>query len=283
MDADQPWPNGARCAVMLTFDFDAETLWVSRDEANWKRPGTMSVGTYAGKVGVPKILELLKDYGLRSTFFVPGWTAEKYVDRMEAILRDGHEVGHHGYMHLWPDPRHPEREREEMERGLASLKRGYGIAPVGYRSPAAETTDLTMDLLAQNGFLYDSSLMDQIEPYRTVLKDGSFGPVELPIYWHLNDAIHTLFSRAAPRPIFTNSHIFELWSDEFAEIHRWGGLVNVVMHPELIGRPARLALLRRFIEHVLAFEGVWFATGEEVARAWLAGNADRPPEPYAIG
>jgi peptidoglycan/xylan/chitin deacetylase (PgdA/CDA1 family) len=283
MSTDTVWPNGARCAVMLTFDFDAETLWISRDEANWKRPGTLSAGTYAGKVAIPKILDVLRHYALKATFYVPGWTAEKYRDRIEAIIRDGHEIGHHGYLHLWPNPNRPDEERAEMEKGLDSLRRLYGIKPVGYRSPAAETTELTMKLLAEHGFLYDSSLMDDIGPYRTLLEDGSFGPVELPFYWNMNDAIHTLFARAAPRSIFPNSHLYELWTDEFKGLYEWGGLVNVVMHPELIGRPARIDLLRRFIEFAMDFPGVWFATGQEVAEAWLAHNPDRPPEQYAIG
>ena len=52
------WPNGAKCAVMLTFDFDAETLWLARDPENAKRPGMLSMGLYGARVGVPKILEL---------------------------------------------------------------------------------------------------------------------------------------------------------------------------------------------------------------------------------
>lgn len=103
------WPGGARCAVMLSFDFDAETLWLSRDPTNAKRPGTLSQGTYGAKVGVPKILEVLRDAGVKATFFVPGWTAEKHTGRVEAIVRDGHEVGHHGYLHEWPDPDQPEK------------------------------------------------------------------------------------------------------------------------------------------------------------------------------
>ena len=62
--SDAPvWPNGAKCAVMLTFDFDAETLWISRNPDNWRRPGVLSQGTYGGKVAVPKILELLREKG----------------------------------------------------------------------------------------------------------------------------------------------------------------------------------------------------------------------------
>ena len=74
--SDKPaWLGNAQCAVMLSFDFDAETLWLSRDPKNWKRPGTLSQGKYGATVGVPKILELLRDYEIAATFFVPGWTA----------------------------------------------------------------------------------------------------------------------------------------------------------------------------------------------------------------
>lgn len=53
-DMSVKWPNGARVAVMLTFDFDAETLWTSRDPDNAHRPGVLSQGRYGATVGVPK-------------------------------------------------------------------------------------------------------------------------------------------------------------------------------------------------------------------------------------
>jgi peptidoglycan/xylan/chitin deacetylase (PgdA/CDA1 family) len=267
------WPNGARVAVMLTFDFDAETLWLSRDPANAKRPGTLSQGTYGAKVAVPKILETLDEAGVKGTFFVPGWTAERHTGRVEMILKAGHEVGHHSYSHRWIDPDFPDQEIEEMEKGLEALKRTVGVVPKGYRSPAGETSELLIKLLAQHGFLYDSSLMDDINPYRHVLADGTAGPVELPWHWSLDDAVFALFSIKNPRPIFTNSHIAEVWQDEFREIYRWGGLFDLVMHPQVIGRPSRIALLREMIAWMRTFPGVWFATGTEVATAWLATQA----------
>jgi peptidoglycan/xylan/chitin deacetylase (PgdA/CDA1 family) len=169
------WPNGARVAVMLTFDFDAETLWTSRDPANARRPGTLSQGTYGAKVAVPKILEVLKEAGVKGTFFVPGWTAEHHTGRLEMIVREGHEVAHHSYSHRWIDPDFPDQEIEEMEKGLEALKRTVGVVPRGYRSPAGETSELLIRLLQQHGFLYDSSLMDDINPYRHILPDGSKG------------------------------------------------------------------------------------------------------------
>ncbi len=263
------WPNGARIAVMLSFDFDAETLWLSRDPANAKRPGTLSQGTYGARVGVPMILETLRDAAVKGTFFVPGWTAENHTSRVEAILREGHEVGHHSYSHKWIDPDFPEQEVEEMEKGLEALKRTVGVVPRGYRSPAGETSDNLIRLLQKHGFLYDSSLMADINPYRHDMADGSKGPIELPWHWSLDDAVYALFSIKNPRPIFPNDHIMKIWQDEFREIYRWGGFFDLVMHPQVTGRPSRIALLREFIAWAQQFPGVWFATGTEVAEAWM--------------
>lgn len=276
MSQTGPWPNGAQCAVMFTFDFDAETLWISRDASNWKRPGTLSQGTYGGKVGVPKILELLRDCGVKATFFVPGWTAEKYGSCVEAMLRDGHEVGHHGYLHEWIEPDFPDREREALEKGLEALKRTVGVRPSGYRSPAGETSENLVALLAEHNFLYDSSLQDDLQPYRLRLSNGAPGPIELPWHWSLDDAPYMLFSLKNPRPIMTNSHVLEIWREEFGEIYRLGGLFNLVCHPQVIGRPSRLALLRQFIAFTMKFPKVWYATGKEVAESWIqSGEADK--------
>ena len=125
-------------------------------------------------------------------------------------------------------------------------------------------------LLTDRGFLYDSSMMDDINPYRHRLPDGSPGVIELPWHWSLDDAIYLLFSIRNPRPVFTNSHIMEIWQDEFREIYAWGGLFDLVMHPQVIGRPSRIALLREFIAWIKTFPGVWFATGSDIADAWLA-------------
>src|SRR5208282_1073113 len=105
VDTKVTWPNGARCAVALTFDVDAEANWIGKDPANINRPGTLSQGAYEGKVGVPSILGLLRDCGnLPATFFIPGWVAERHTAVLEQVLRYGHEVGHHGYSHKWVEP-----------------------------------------------------------------------------------------------------------------------------------------------------------------------------------
>jgi peptidoglycan/xylan/chitin deacetylase (PgdA/CDA1 family) len=274
IDKSVKWPGGAKIAVMLTFDFDAETLWLSRDPANARRPGTLSQGTYGAKVGVPKILETLHEADLdkKATFFIPGWTVENHTDRCEMILKQGHEIAHHSYSHAWVDPDFPEKEVEEMEKGLHALKHVLGVKPKGYRSPAGETSDNLIRLLNQHDFLYDSSLLDDVVPYRMAMPGGGKGPVELPWHWSTDDAPYALFSVKTPRPIFTNSHILSVFQDEFREIYRWGGLYNLVMHPQVSGRPARIAMLREMIAFIKTFPDVWFATGTEVAEAWVAAH-----------
>ena len=58
-----------------------------------------------------------------------------------------------------------------------------------------------------------------------------------------------------------------LWQDEFRELYDWGGLFMLVMHPQITGRPMRLATLRELIAFIRNFEGVWFAQCRQIAEA----------------
>ncbi|MSP68230.1 MAG: polysaccharide deacetylase [Alphaproteobacteria bacterium] len=270
---------------MLTFDFDAETNWLARDPANERRPGTLSQGTYGAKVGVPRILDLLRAEGLKATFFVPGWVAKNRTERVLMIKEAGHEIGHHGYLHKWVDPKDPDGERREFDRGLEELAK-LGITPVGYRSPAGETSPNLIHILAQHRFLYDSSLMDDVFPYRHRLSDGTLGPVEIPWHWSLDDVPYMTHALSVMRPMFTNAHIRDIWQAEFREQHAWGGVFDLIMHPQAIGRPSRLALLAEMIAFIKATPGIWFATGAEVTTAYLAqlkGDGTSPITPFIEG
>ena len=101
---------------------------------------TMSYGGYEARVGTPKLLELLDQLELKATFFVTGWSVDAHPAMAESILEAGHEVGHHGYHHLLPDPGDPFIE-EEVERGFEALKRRLGVTPIGYRAPYGEFTE----------------------------------------------------------------------------------------------------------------------------------------------
>jgi peptidoglycan/xylan/chitin deacetylase (PgdA/CDA1 family) len=253
---------------MFTFDFDAETMWLSRNPDNARRPGVLSQGKYGAKRGVYEILKLLSDEKLPATFFVPGWVAEKHTAQVEEILAKGFEVGHHGYLHEWINPDFPKEEEEALDRGLEALEKTVGVKPKGFRSPAGESSENMIRLLNERGFKWDSSLMDDVFPYQLKMPDGSPGPVELPWHWSIDDAPFANFAIQLQRPIFTNEHIISIWQAEFQEIYRWGGLFNLVNHPQIIGRPSRIAMLRQFIEFTRSFSDAWYATGSEVEAAY---------------
>lgn len=117
------------------FDVDAESVWLSMEPESVDKLVTMSYGGYEARVGVQKILELLARYEVRATFFIPDWTVEAHPRMCEAIVKAGHEVGHHGYLHKRPDPARFDLAKEEIDRGFEALKRVLGVTPVGYRAP----------------------------------------------------------------------------------------------------------------------------------------------------
>lgn len=261
---EYPWPDGHRAALFLSFDVDAETAWTSKDPARYEELVTMSYGGFEARVGVPRLLALLRDLGLKATFFITGWSVEAHPAMAEAILRDGHEIGHHGFHHLMPQPGDP-RLVEEVDRGLETLKRRLGVVPQGYRAPFGESCEELRVLLKARGLLYSSSWRDDVRPYRHRLDDGSPGLIELPVTMTYDDWLYGLTHRYSPRPLMPREHVLSIWRDELEETRDWGGLITTVLHPQCSGRPMRLRLLREFLHHAIGLRDVWITTGQEIA------------------
>jgi peptidoglycan/xylan/chitin deacetylase (PgdA/CDA1 family) len=266
------WPRGVQSAVCLTFDLDAETAWISRDPANIDRLSVMSQGAYGPKVGVPLILDFLDRNDLKATFFVPGWTAERWPDVVAAIHRRGHEIGHHGYLHEALEGKTRAAE-EEILAGSSRILAGItGGAPIGYRAPLYEITHETVSLLRAHGFLYASNLQDSLWPY---LHPGSPPVVELPVTWILDDGPFWAFGLRPPlyRQIFPPAAVLSVWRDEFLGMHQVGGAYMLILHPQYTGRPSRLRMLQELIDAMRAAGNVWFTHGAELARYALSAGA----------
>ena len=267
-----PWPDHARVAVMLTFDFDAESGWLSRDPALKDRPGVMSQGMYGAKVGVPRLLDVLAAEQVPATFFIPGWVAERHPGPSCLIRDAGHEIGHHGYLHERARPDDPEAERTAFERGMKALDAVLGVKPAGYRAPAWDLTPITLDCVRQHGMIYSSNLMDDVFPY---VHPGT-PIVELPVQWTLDDAPYFLFHPTVlNRTLQSPEIVYGIWRDEFLGLYEWGGLFNLTCHPQVIGQPSRLRWLRALIRFIKEREGVWWTTGRAVAEYWRARHGAR--------
>jgi peptidoglycan/xylan/chitin deacetylase (PgdA/CDA1 family) len=262
--------------LLLTFDLDAETMWTGRDPANARKPILMSQGRYGWKVGVPRVAELLDRYGIKATFFVPGVVVEQRPRTVEDLLRRGHEIAHHSHTHAWIVNLTHEQEREEMEKGFEAIRRATGRAPRGWRSPAAEFSDITVDLIVERGFGYSSNFMDDDSPYLLEHRGRRTDVVELPFRWVLDDAPFFNYSIFLPgRTMHPPSAVLEAWKVEFDTLYAEDRAMTVAMHPEIIGQPSRLVVLEGLIKHALARPGVWIDRCDRISddlRPRLAGR-----------
>ena len=256
-----------RIAVSLTFDFDAESAWLGAFKVD--TPSALSRGAYGAFEGVPRVLRLLDKYSLPATFFVPGYTAEIHPAETRDIAAAGHEIGHHGYIHEPPHLLNLDEERVMIERGLEELDKAVGVRPKGYRSPSWELSKNTYALLAEYGFEYDASQLARDRPYWVEDRGQRTDIVEVPGAWELTDSSHFLF---AYNPVYLTglsapSKVEEIWRADFDGAYEEGGDICYVltMHPQIIGRHHRMAMLERVIQHILGHDDVWFAQMIDIA------------------
>ncbi|MGH3510512.1 MAG: polysaccharide deacetylase family protein [Nocardioidaceae bacterium] len=260
------WPGAATAAAAFTFDVDAESGVLAQRADDSARMSLMSHQSYGPLVGVPRILRVLERQEIKATFFVPGFTAETYPDTIRRIVDEGHEIGHHGYLHEQMQGISPETEAGYLDRGLEALDR-LKIRPVGYRAPWWEMNWHTPDLLIDRGFRYDSSLMNADQPYRLQGDASSGDIVEIPVDWALDD-----WEQYAFYPGFTGSGVIEsprkvreMWQLEAEAQHAEGGCFVLTNHPFISGRPSRAHALEQLIEEVRSLADIWVATLSEIA------------------
>jgi peptidoglycan/xylan/chitin deacetylase (PgdA/CDA1 family) len=270
-----------RLTVALTFDHDSISDGVRRGDP----PVTMSHAEFGVRVGAPRILDLLADRAILSTWFVPGHTLETFPDSTAAILAGGHEIGCHGWFHEDVAELAVDEERELVDRCAAAVERVGGIRPAGWRAPYWSLGPRSLELVEAAGFVYDSSLMaDDYRLHRVRLGDrhstaeGSrFGRegalVEVPVSWALDDWPHFEPSSSGDRDgLSAPSKVLEIWTEElrYAHAHAPGGLLTITMHPECIGRGHRMAMLERFIDAAAALDGVVFDRLDRYVAGWFA-------------
>jgi peptidoglycan/xylan/chitin deacetylase (PgdA/CDA1 family) len=257
------WPGGAQVAVSWTFDLDAESGWLGVGPQYGRRLSTLSEGRYGAVRGTPRILEALGRHDIRATFFIPGHTAELHPDTVRSIVDAGHEVAHHGHMHLRSDKASAVEQRAEIEQGLDALAQAGAGRPVGYRSTSWELTPETFDLLVEHGFAYDSSCMGDDRPYWESW--GGRRILELPVHWSLDDwprygwSIDNGGNAADPVELYSS------WLAEFELAQAERRHITFTMHPEVIGRGQRFVQWQRLVEAIADTGAVWHAALADVA------------------
>jgi peptidoglycan/xylan/chitin deacetylase (PgdA/CDA1 family) len=261
------WPGANTAAAAFCFDLDAESAVLAVAPEASSRMSVMTHQSYGPLIGVPRLLGVLARFDVRATFFVPGYTAHRYPDTVRTIADAGHEIAHHGYLHEPLGDADEKAEIDFLERGLTALEEVTGVRPVGYRAPMWELNYRSPNLLAQRGFLYDSSLMDGDGPYELATGQVDESIVEIPIHWALDDweqycYIPNLFDGGL---IESPEKCREMWSLEFRATTSEGGCFVLTAHPFLSGRPSRANALAQVIEEAVGASRVWVATMGEIA------------------
>ncbi|CDN54571.1 Putative xylanase/chitin deacetylase [Neorhizobium galegae bv. officinalis bv. officinalis str. HAMBI 1141] len=258
------WKDGARCAVALSFDSDHETNEL-RDGG--ESIGRMSQGQYGNRMGVPRILETLKNADVPATFFVPAVAALLYPDEQRRVIAEGHEIGLHGWIHEVNTKVPADKERELHFRAADTLEKITGIRPVGMRTPSWDFSYETLKIERELGLIYDSSLMADDDPYELVEDGEPTGLVELPVEWIRDDAVYFNMNRfTALRPYTPPTSVLDIFKREFDRAYIEGGLFLLTMHPHVSGYRSRIFVLEELIKHIQGHEGVWFGTHADIAR-----------------
>lgn len=275
MDIMKPiaWPNNSRASVMITFNLVAEDFWLDMDASNVNRPKTLSMGQYGPRRGLKRILDVLNNFEVKATFFVPGRIAEKYPDQVLNIIEQGHEVGHLGYKHENYALLTRDQQIETIIKGSKTLEKICGVSPVGFRAPVGDITLDTMPILEELGFKYSSTMHGDDRPTMSEIKGKHSELVELHTHWELNDFHYFAFNYYPPFPagnprIANYTHVLSIWKDEFDAYFKYGLNYVITLHPQIIGTPGRVSLLENLLYYMQSKGAVWFSTGKEVADFW---------------
>ncbi|WP_119273401.1 polysaccharide deacetylase family protein [Taklimakanibacter deserti] len=298
----------ARKEIMCAFgtDIDSVAGWIG-SYGGADSPSDIQRGIFASEVGVPRLLRLFKKYGLKTSFFIPGHSIETFPKQMEQIVKDGHEIGAHGYLHENPVAMTPSQEEDVLVKSVDLIKKLSGKKPRGYVAPWWEMSAATAALLQKHGFTYDHSqgyrdfqpfyarvgdswtTIDYSKTAKEWMKPLKHGKeidlVEIGANWYVDDLPPMMFMKKAP-----NSHGFvnprdieEMWRDQFDWVYREMdyAVFAFTIHPDVSGRPQVLLALERLIEYISKHSGVEWRAFEDICddfrKRYPFGGKARPP------
>ena len=244
------WKDRYRCAVTISVDFDAESLWSGTFKLN--TPSPLSRGDYDIRAGIPRILALLERQQLPATFMVPGQVIDEHPQACRDIAKQRVEIGYHGYHHTSVLDVPIEEEREEMQRGIARIEEMFGTDAA--RQPLAAVRARPEHGRPAGGVRLRLRL-EPVRPRRAVpaARPGARRPAA-----RLRRAAGELGARRrAVLPlqllplhvgVATPSQVLEIWKAEFDGSYAAGGCFLLVVHPFCIGRYPRIAMLDELID-----------------------------------
>ncbi|WP_249977731.1 polysaccharide deacetylase family protein [Vreelandella olivaria] len=266
------WPNSKKGCMALAFDLDGPTGDAMLNHSIWCNPEYFSFGGYGPFRALGRLLDLLDDFTLPATFFVPAWVIKTWPNQCKEIVERGHEIGYHGYKHESFFTLDREQQFRVMEKSQHIFWKYLGQQAKGFRTPSGDWHKDTLSILSDFGVIYSSSMRGDDRPYLIHL-NNNHPLVELPGKWELDDYSSIAYTRNPNFPAGldrTASYrlTLENWCFEFDGAMDEGLFLTTLFHPKIIGKPGRLIILEKYFEHICGRNDVWFAKGKNVAE-WV--------------
>ncbi len=266
------WPGGARVAVWVVPNLEyyeyAPPRYDFRDQfSRIRHPDTMQWGyrDYGNRVGIWRLAEAFADYPIRVTASTNLAIFEHYPEIAALVRERGWEVMSHGLYNT----RYLGRSTEAEERAGFALEgeicaRHTGTRPAGLLGPCVTNSPWTMDLIAEAGMRYHADWVHDDIPVPIATRSGR-PLVSVPYNYDINDG-------PALEGHFDAAYLVEGCLAQFDRLHaeaaeEGGKVFCLALHTYLMGQPHTIGALRRILDHLCRAEGVWFATGGEIADA----------------
>ena len=269
------WPNGAKCAFSLGFDMDGESIWRNkvRDLPNGsnyiKGP---SIGAYGPKRGVAHILDILDEFNLKATFFMPAIMAREHADTVEKILLCGHEITHHGYDHTGNYGKTFEEQKARFEASDDLFMRYAGVRSYGIRQTGPLLPETERWLFSEAGYLYTSAGTSGERCGYHVVEGKMTEGVTIPCRdENTDDYVQTVMHNypavltGMPR-VASYDCVYNNWICEVEGAIRFGNSGSTAFHPQISGTPGRSVLFRRFCEYLANNKDVWCVPCLDIAK-----------------
>ena len=281
------WPDDARIAVQFVLNYEegGENCILHGDQASEAflseiigadaRQGVRhmsmeSIYEYGSRAGVWRLLAMFREFKIPATIFAVGMAVERHPEVIQAMFDDGHEICSHGYR--WIDYQHvdEETERQHINLAIQAIEKVTGQRPLGWYT--GRTSPNTRRLIVQEGgFLYDADDYNDDLPFW----DWRYGQPHLVVPYTL-DANDMRFATA--QGFHTGEQFYTYLKDAFDTLYEEGKtspkMMSVGLHCRLVGRPGRIAGLKRFLEYITEHESVWLCRRIDIARHWIKTNPE---------
>lgn len=284
MDNKTIWPNGHQCAVVITVDYhDVEGILTQYPQLEG-REKSLSVWRYGTLRCVDRLLNLLEEKAVRSTWCIPSSVARNQPEHLQRILKNQYEIACSGYTHEDYSTLSIDEQISNLKLGVQELTALTGHKPKGFRTPLGQWKRGFVHALQDEDIQWSSSWRGDDVPYFHV----EAPVVEIPLHYELEDDPYFAFNLSPAVPvgqsrIASYSETLENMKLDFEGFYRFGLCYVLRLHPEIIGTAGRIGLLSNLIDFMKSKSGVWFATADEVATWWQTqpvNTSDHPANVY---